>query len=59
MLGMEWEGDRGRRDVGGRRYWKIEGETWVNIVGNSDERTGREYGNRCLFLFVFKYKVVY
>ena len=53
-MGMEWEGDRGRRDVGGRRYWDIEGETWGNIVGNSDEQTGRarEYGNRCLFLFI-------
>ena len=49
MFGMEWEGDRGRRDVGGtgRRYWDIEGATWGNIVGSSDERTGREYGNRC------------
>jgi hypothetical protein len=45
---MEGEGDRGRRDVGGRRYWDIEGATWGKIVGSSDERTtGREYGNRC------------
>ena len=52
MLGMEWEGDRGRRDVGGRRYWDIEGATWGKTEGSSDDRTGREYGDRC-FLFVF------
>ena len=29
MVGMEWEGDRGRRDVCGRRYWDIEGQHGV------------------------------